>query len=225
VLHTHCAENRDEVALVQQETGLRNVHYLERCGVTGERSVFAHMVHLDASELAVVARTRTAIAHCPSSNCKLASGIAPIPDYLAAGIRVSLGADGAPCNNTMDIFQEMRLAALLHKPRSGARAMDAATVLRMATLGGAEALGLSHLIGTIAVGKRADLVHLRLNRPFNGVAGSVMGQIVYTGSRENVIDVWCDGAPLVRNGALTTLDEAEVMARGREAAHQVVGRI
>jgi 5-methylthioadenosine/S-adenosylhomocysteine deaminase len=225
LLHTHCAESEGEIALVHRDFGMGNLEFLAANGMTGPRSVFAHMVHLDPLDLAIVQRTDTGIAHCPSSNCKLASGVAPIPDYLARGLRVGLGADGAPCNNNLDAFVEMRLAALIHKPRFGPRAMDARTVLGLATREGARLLGLGDQLGTIEVGKRADLVHLRLDRPFNGVAGDVYGQIVYTGSRENVHDVWCEGRRLVDGGALTTLDEAAVMAHGREAAARVLGRL
>ena len=225
LIHTHCAESLGEVALVEKEFGVSNVQHLHDCNLMGERSVFAHMIHLDESDIGLVASTRTAVAHCPSSNCKLASGVAPIPTYLAAGITVSLGADGAPCNNTLDAFNEMRLAALLQKPRHGPTVMDAATVLRIATMGGAEALGMDDEIGSIEVGKRADLVLLRLDQPFNGVAGDPAGQIVYTGRPQNVTDVWCDGHRLLENGDYCTLDAAETRARATAAAKTVLGRI
>lgn len=225
IIHTHCAESLGEMALVREAHGVSNVRHLYDVGLTSERSVFAHMIHLDDEDVALVAKTKTSVAHCPGSNCKLASGVAAIPAYLAAGINVSLGADGAPCNNTLDAFHEMRLAALIHKPRFGPTAMDALTVLRMATLGGARALGVADELGSIEVGKRADLVHMRLGLPFNGVAGDPVGQIVYTGRPENVVDVWCEGRRLVADGELQTLDVGEVLGRGREAVARVRSRL
>jgi cytosine/adenosine deaminase-related metal-dependent hydrolase len=225
IIHTHCAESLSEIDIVVKEHGKSNVAHFRDCGIAGSRTVMAHMIHLDAADMDIVSATGTAVAHCPSSNLKLASGIAPIPEYLRRGITVSLGADGAPCNNRLDAFSEMRLAGLLHKPRFGATAMPARTVLEMATRFGAEALGLGDQIGTIEAGKRADLLLLRLDRPFNGVVGDPFAQIVYTASRENVVDVWCDGRQLVRDGRLTTFDESEVVATAREAASAVLRRL
>ena len=225
VVHTHCAESVDEIALIRNEFGRSNVEYLEDCGLVGPKSVFAHMIHLDEKDTAVVKATKTNITHCPASNCKLGSGIAPIPAYLAAGINVAIGADGAPCNNTLDAFTEMRLAALIHKPRFGPTAMDARTVLKLATVAGAKALDLTDELGTIEVGKRADLVHLRLDKPYNGVAGDPFAKIVYTGCRENVVDVWCEGERIVQDGELLTMDQEEVLARGRESAKSLLTRL
>jgi cytosine/adenosine deaminase-related metal-dependent hydrolase len=225
VIHTHCAESSDETAWVRSEHGVSNLSFLETCGLTGPKSVFAHMIHLEPEDSDVVLRSGTHIAHCPCSNCKLASGIAPIPDYLKAGINVSLGADGAPCNNTLDMFWEMRLAALLQKPRFGPAAMPAETVLKMATINGAKALGIEKDVGSIEPGKKADLILVHLNRPFNGVAGDPMTRLVFTGSRENVTHVWCDGALLVTDGKLVNTEEGEILARAKEASSRVCAKI
>lgn len=225
IVHTHCAESLEESAWAQKQHGMDYLTYLHQCGLTGPRSVFVHMVHLNDEERATVKKTKTAISHCPSSNCKLASGIAPIPEYLDLGLRVSLGPDGAPCNNTLDMFMEMRLAALIQKPRFGPKTMSAKQVLKLATIGGAEALGLADQTGTLEVGKRADLTHLRLDRPFNGVGGDPYGQIVYTGSRQNVVDVWCDGFRLMKHQEILTVDEQEVVARGKESIKDIRGRL
>ena len=225
VVHTHCAESVDEIAIVRRDHQMGNLEFMAACGLTGPRSVFAHMVHLDDDDIDIVKATHTSLTHCPSSNCKLASGIAPIPRYLAEGITVGLGADGAPCNNTLDAFFEMRLAGILHAPRFGPDALTPMDVLAMATTGGAKALGIDHLVGTLEPGKRADILQLRLNRPFNGVAGDPAAQIVYTGSRENVVNVWCDGRRLVEDGQLTTMDEAQVMADAGAAVKRVEGRL
>jgi cytosine/adenosine deaminase-related metal-dependent hydrolase len=158
LLHTHASENKDEVAMVRQMTGTDNVTWLEEVGIAGPDVVLAHCVHLNETEEDGLARTDTTVAHCPSSNLKLASGFARVPELLAKGIRVTLGADGAPCNNRLDAFTEMRLAALLQKPRLGASAMEAGTVLQMATRKGAEALQTG--AGCLEVGRPADLVEI-----------------------------------------------------------------
>ncbi|HEX5854077.1 MAG TPA: amidohydrolase family protein, partial [Thermoanaerobaculia bacterium] len=158
LVHTHAAENVDEVALVMQRTGRRNVAYLDDTGISGSHVVLAHVIHTDAEERALLAARGTAVAHCPSSNLKLASGICPVPEYRAQGIRVTLGADGAPCNDRLDAFTEMRLAALLPKVRLGPGALSAWDVVRMATREGASALSLP--TGTLETGRRADLLLL-----------------------------------------------------------------
>ncbi|HVV87543.1 MAG TPA: amidohydrolase family protein, partial [Kofleriaceae bacterium] len=141
-IHTHASENQGEIAAVAARFGVRNLVALERLGLLGPRSAIAHCIHLDDDEVARLARTGTHAVHCPSSNLKLASGIASIPELLARGVSVALGADGAPCNNNLDGFLELRLAALLHKPRCGPRTLPAPAAVRLATRGGAAALGL-----------------------------------------------------------------------------------
>src|SRR6185312_8687695 len=138
-------------------TGMRNVVYLDHLGLANERLILAHCIWLDAEEKRILKERGVKVTHCPGSNLKLASGIAEIPDLLSQDIAVSLGADGAPCNNNLDMFNEMRLAALIQKPVHGPTSMDARTVFRMATLGGAKAIGLDHEIGSLEVGKKADI--------------------------------------------------------------------
>src|SRR5438132_1414867 len=164
-LHTHAAETIVERETVLRTTGLEELAYLDSVATPGGRAALAHCVGIDSHEMDRLARQGTTVVHCPSSNLKLASGVAKIPELLAAGCRVAIGADGAPCNNGLDAFAEMRLAALIQKPRLGADALPAAQVLELATLGGARALGLEDEIGRIAPGKRADLVVLDLSQP------------------------------------------------------------
>src|SRR5204862_7355956 len=156
MIHTHAAETPLVFETVKRETGHDEIAYLDSVGISGPRAALAHCVWVDKDDIAVLARQRTNIVHCPSSNLKLGSGIAPIPEMLAAGCRVGIGADGAPCNNRLDAFTEMRLAALIQKPRLGAEALPAAQALELATLGGARAMGLEAEIGSLEVGKRAD---------------------------------------------------------------------
>jgi cytosine/adenosine deaminase-related metal-dependent hydrolase len=194
LVHTHASENLDEVAFVSQRTGRRNVHYLDDAGISGAHVVLAHVVHADADERARLASEGTTVAHCPSSNLKLGSGVCPVPEYRAQGIRVTLGADGAPCNDRLDAFTEMRLAALLPKVRLGPAALGAWDVVRMATADGAAALGLD--AGTLETGRRADFVLLDPNAGFAQPVSwrdDPYGPIVYSMDRSNVAATYVGG--------------------------------
>jgi 5-methylthioadenosine/S-adenosylhomocysteine deaminase len=196
LVHTHASENADEVALVVQRTGRRNVRYLDDAGISGPHVVLAHVIHTDTDERAILAGRGTTVAHCPSSNLKLASGICPVPEYRAQGIRVTLGADGAPCNDRLDAFTEMRLAALLPKVRLGPAALAAWDVVRMATADGAAALGLN--TGTLEPGRRADFVLLDVQGGFTQPVSwreDPYGPIVYGMDRSHVAATWIDGEP------------------------------
>src|SRR5215210_6492176 len=217
MVHTHASENLGEIALVERETGMRNVVYLDSLGVSGPHVLLAHCVHLDGDEVGLLAASGTHVAHCPSSNMKLGSGVAPVSEMLARGVSVSLGADGAPCNNRLDMFTEMRAAALLQKVSRGADALPAARVLRMATAGGARALGLEAEVGSLEAGKRADITVLELGRLHTTPRPEVVSTIVYAAEARDVRDVLIDGRLVLRNGELQTLDEREVIA---EAARQ-----
>ncbi|HZN92799.1 MAG TPA: amidohydrolase family protein, partial [Myxococcales bacterium] len=166
------------------------------------------------------------LCHCPSSNLKLASGIAKVPELLAEGVQVALGADGAPCNNTLDMFMEMRLAALIHKPRVGPLGMDGWTVLEMATRGGARALGLEEEIGSLEPGKRADISVLDLARPASTPGGAELAsQIVYSASADCVRDVLIDGQVVLRDRELLTLDERSVLEAANRESERIASRV
>ncbi len=216
LVHTHASENRDEIALVEQNTGLRNINYLNSVGLTAPHVVLAHCVWLDEQEMSILEQTETKIAHCPSSNLKLGSGIAQITEMLERGIAVSLGADGAPCNNRLDMFTEMRTAALLQKVRRGPQALPALQVLRMATLEGATALGLADEIGSIELGKKADLMLLNLNQLHSTPQPDLVSTIVYSVQSSDVETVLIEGEVVLRNGILLTLKEAEIRAQAQE---------
>jgi 5-methylthioadenosine/S-adenosylhomocysteine deaminase len=216
LVHTHASENRDEIELVERETGMRNVLYLDSVGVTGPHVVLAHCVHLSDAEIDLLAETGTHAAHCPSSNLKLGSGIAPVAEMLERGVSVSLGADGAPCNNRLDMFTEMRTAALLQKVRRGAEALPARRALRMATLDGARALGLDGETGSLEVGKLADITVLDLERLHLTPRPDVVSTIVYAAEARDVRTVLIGGRFVLRDGALTTLDERQVLSEARE---------
>jgi 5-methylthioadenosine/S-adenosylhomocysteine deaminase len=215
MVHTHASENRTECEMVERETGRRNVEYLDSLGVSGSHVLFAHCVHLSEGEISLLASTGTHVSHCPSSNMKLGSGIAPVASMLGRGVSVSLGADGAPCNNRLDMFTEMRSAALLQKVLRGADVLTAARVLRMATRDGARALGLEDEIGSIEEGKRADLIVVDLEHPHTTPRPDVVSTVVYAAEAADVRDVLIDGRVVLRDGRLTTLDEREVIAEAR----------
>jgi cytosine/adenosine deaminase-related metal-dependent hydrolase len=226
-LHTHASEQVEEIRLVRAEKGRDNVEFLDAVGLSGPRSTLAHCVHVTAEERRLLARTGTHVAHCPSSNLKLASGVALVPEMLAEGVSIALGADGAPCNNNLDGFLEMRLAALLHKPRAGASAMDAWTVLELATVGGARALGLEGEVGQLAPGLRADLIVVDPRALHVAPSPDPAAALVYAARAGDVRDVVVDGRVLVRGGRLTEasgLDVEEVVARAVEEGRRVAGR-
>ena len=211
VIHTHAAETPVELQLVKRQTGGDEIAYLDSVGISGPRATLAHCVWATPESIHRLARQRTNIAHCPSSNLKLGSGIAPVPEMLAAGCRVGLGADGAPCNNRLDAFEEMRLAALIQKPRLGPDTLPAGQVLEMATLGGAAALGLESEIGSIEVGKRADLTVVDLAGPHAQPEGAdLISRLVYSARAADVRHVLVDGNVVVRDGVLRTANLEEI---------------
>jgi 5-methylthioadenosine/S-adenosylhomocysteine deaminase len=219
-VHTHASENKDECALVENETGLRNVVYFDSLGLSGRHVVLAHCVHLDAAEFETLARTQTNVAHCPSSNQKLGSGIADVNQLLARGISVSLGADGAACNNRLDMFTEMRSMALLQKALHGPEVIPAKQALRMATIAGARALGLDNEIGALETGKRADVIVVNLDSLHAGpISGDPVSALVYSAQPADVMSVVVDGRLLMNDRELLTLEEETVRD---EAAREAV---
>jgi 5-methylthioadenosine/S-adenosylhomocysteine deaminase len=219
-IHTHAAETILEREIVLRTTGSEEIAYLDSVGISGRRAALAHCVWVDPHEVARLARQETNVVHCPSSNLKLGSGVAKVPEMLDAGCRVAIGADGAPCNNRLDIFAEMHLAALIQKPRLGADVLPAGQVLELATLGGARALGLEDEIGSIAVGKRADLLVLDLGEPHaRPVGADPVSHVVYAARASDVRDVFIDGRPVVLSHDLVTASVEEIVREaGRCAA-------
>jgi len=218
MIHTHASENRDEIAMVERATGKRNIEYLRDVGLTAPHVVLAHCVHLDDAEMEILRSTGAHVSHCPSSNLKLASGIARVVEMLDRGVSVSLGADGAPCNNRLDMFTEMRTAALLQKVLRGSRALPALTALRMATTGGAHAMGLADQIGSVEVGKRADLQLVNLNRLHTTPQPDPISTIVYAAEAGDVETVIIDGRIVMQERRLLTFDEKDVITQAREQA-------
>ncbi|MBA2663366.1 MAG: 5'-deoxyadenosine deaminase [Bradymonadaceae bacterium] len=225
-IHTHSSETAYENEFTMAHYGVNNIEFLRRVGMTGPRSVFAHGVHVTDAECQILAETKTAVCHCPSSNLKLASGIANMPRYDRLGVRVALGADGAPCNNNLDAFIEMRLAALIQKPIHGPQSMPARRVLQLATIDGARAIGIDDEVGSIELGKYADLVVLDLDSdPGCGPTGDVYSRVVYAAQKHNVKHVFASGRQLVDGGELVGVDVGELMAEGRVANRAVLERM
>jgi 5-methylthioadenosine/S-adenosylhomocysteine deaminase len=211
-IHVHVHETEHEVQASLAEHGVRPLERLRRLNVVSPNLIAVHSVHLTEDEIALLARHGASVAHCPSSNLKLASGLAPIARVAAAGVNVALGTDGAASNNRLDMFQEMRTAALLAKAVAGdAQAMPAHAALRAATLGGAQALGLAERIGSIRPGKEADLTAVALRGPELAPCYDVISHLVYAAGREHVTHVWVAGElqlseAELQNPALTRLD-------------------
>ena len=219
MIHTHASENKKECEIVESESGQRNIAYLNSLGVSGSHVVLAHCIHLDTEEMELLAQTKTNVAHCPSSNLKLGSGLARVAEMLVRKIPVSLGADGAACNNRLDMFTEMRSAALLQKLAHGPEMLPAKRVLQMATIDGARALGLGSEIGSIEIGKRADVIVVDLERLHSSPAPDVISALVYSAQPSDVRTTIIDGQVVMRDGELTLMNEATVLAdASREAA-------
>ena len=224
LVHTHASESRDELAVVRQRTGLGNVEFLATVNLTSPRLCAAHCVWIEDREMGILADRGVKALHCPSSNLKLGSGIAPVTEMRKRGISVSLGTDGAACNNRLDMFEEMRLAALLQAARSGPGALPARDALWMATRGGAEALGLDAEIGSIEPGKRADLIVVDRDRPHLVPGGDPSSTIVYAARGADVRTTVVDGELLVDRFEPVRADRREILSRARTATRRLLSR-
>lgn len=226
-VHTHASENRGEIALVEAERGMRNVVYLDHIGLANERLILAHCVWLNEEEKEIIKKKKIKVSHCPGSNLKLASGIADVPDMIEKDIFVSLGADGAPCNNSLDMFHEMRLATVLHKPAYGPTAMAAQKVFEMATIGGARAVGMEDRIGSLEVGKKADLVILNLNKfhAFPSSEVDPISRIVYSASKSDVETTMINGKMVMENRVMKTMDEQIILTEANRSIQRLLKRL
>jgi len=223
-IHMHLHETKHEVQQAVAQSGSRPLQHLADLGLLSPAFIGVHMTQIDAGEIEIYAQTGAHIVHCPESNLKLASGFCPIEQCLKAGINVALGTDGAASNDDLDMFGEMRTAALLAKAVAGdASAVSAATALRMATLNGAKALGLAQEIGSLQPGKAADIVAIDLTELETQPLYNPITQIVYSASRQQVTDVWVAGKQLLRQRNLTTFDLADLTHRVHEWQQKLSG--
>jgi 5-methylthioadenosine/S-adenosylhomocysteine deaminase len=219
----HVAESEAELENSKKaHSGMSPVAYLQAIGFWGPRTVAKHGVWVDAADIALLKNHQVAVSHNPESNMKLASGIAPVPEYLAAGVTIGLGTDGAASNNDLDMFEAMRFAALLHKVKTGdPRTLPAQTVLDMATIQGARALGLEKQIGSLEVGKRADLIVLSTASARMTPIYDPVSHLVYAARGDDVRTVMVNGRILMRERKMLTLDEPAILAEARKFAAQV----
>ena len=213
-VHMHIHETRHEIEQSLKQHNMRPLARLSALGLLGPGLIAVHAIHLERGEIDLLAQHGCHVAHCPSSNLKLASGFAPVGALLAAGVNVGLGSDGAASNNRLDLFTEMRLAALLAKAVSDdATALPAWQALELATIRPARALGLDSVIGTLQPGKYADITAVRLSGAELAPCYDPQSHLVYAAGREHVSHVWVNGELVVDNGNLTTIDSSEVQAR------------
>jgi len=220
----HCAEVKADREFFSS-LGHTPMSYCSSVGLLGPSTVLVHMVHLDDSDIAKLAETGTHVAHCPTSNAKLASSICRLPELLDSGVNVGLGTDGAPCNNTNDLLQEMKLAAIIHKAKSfDPTIISAKHVLEMATINGAKALGLDASIGSLEIGKKADFVAVDMRHVHLQPYYSPVSAIVYSVTGSDVELVVIDGKQVVVGGKLTTMNEEAVWMEAEKRGHEVVKR-
>jgi len=222
----HCAEVKaDREYFAALEPSHTPMSYCSSVGLLGPATVLVHMVHLDDSDIKALAETGTHVAHCPTSNAKLASGVARVPELLKAGVNVGLGTDGAPCNNTNDLLQEMKLAGIIHKAvSSDPTLVPAETVLECATINGAKALGLENDIGSLEVRKKADFVAIDMRKVNLQPYYSPVSAVVYSATGGDVSLTVVDGKIVVDKGKLVTMNEEEVWSEADKRGHEVVER-
>jgi 5-methylthioadenosine/S-adenosylhomocysteine deaminase len=221
----HAAETQEERSLIKTRYGKTPIRHLDNLRVLDDRTVVAHAVHVDSEEIEILAQTGTGVAHCPESNMKLASGIAPVVEMLNRGVLVGLGTDGCASNNDLDLFQEMDTAAKVGKVRyMDPTVMNARTVLRMATIDGARVLDLDKQIGSLEVGKKADVIFLDLNQPHLVPGYDPFSLLVYSARGSDVQAVMVDGRMLMENRKIMTFDPEEVMDQVRLISGEIVSR-
>ncbi len=219
---THASESQTEVKTIIKRYGKTPIEYLESLGLLGPKTLLAHGVHLRDDEIQLLARRQTSIAHCPESNLKLGSGIARVADMLAAGVNVCLGTDGAATNNDLDMWGEMKTAALLQKGANlNPTLLPASTALQMATIAGARALGLADKIASLEVGKRADLILINFDQPHLTPLYNLYSHLVYSINKSDVETVLINGQFVMRNRQLLTLDEAAIKSKTRQIAKNI----
>jgi 5-methylthioadenosine/S-adenosylhomocysteine deaminase len=218
----HLAETRDEVKTAQDQYKASPVGYLDRLGFFGPGVVAAHGVWVSEPEIAILRQRGVGVSHNPESNMKLASGTAPVPGYLAAGVAIGLGTDGAASNNDLDMFEAMRMASLLHKLQSNdPRAVGARTALEMATIGGARALGMGDRLGSLEPGKRADLIVVSMASARQTPIYDPISHLVYTTRGDDVRTTIVHGKVLMRDRKVLTLNEGSVLSEARAWADKV----
>jgi len=229
-IHTHGEESLEMYQRIIREYGKRPIEVFRDYGILGSKTILAHCVWLSPIEIEILAKTETSVAHCPVSNMKLASGIAPIPELIRKGVNVGLGTDGVKENNRLDIIQEMKFASLLQKVNHlDATLLPANQILQMATINGAKALGMQNEIGSLAEGKKADITILDLDKPhltplLTGEFANIVPNIVFAAQGSDVETVLIDGRIVLKNHNLQTVNEEEIIARANETTRELLER-
>jgi 5-methylthioadenosine/S-adenosylhomocysteine deaminase len=224
LLQIHAAETKNEKQMLRGGKSSSPIQYLKGLGILDERTLLVHAVWVDAQDIETIKDSGSTISHNAESNMKLASGIAPVHKFLRAGITVGLGTDGCASNNDLDLFQEMDVVAKLHKVSTlDPTVMDAETVLKMATIAGARAIGLDNVAGSIEVGKEADLIVIDTHQPHLTPMYHPISQLVYAARGSDVCHVLISGKPLVRNRSLLTIDQAALLKKMKELSRSIAG--
>ena len=222
----HVAEVKEDIAYYRERYGTGPAGFLEKFNMLGERRVYAHCVWLTEEDMRKFAATGTTVSHCPSSNMKLGSGIAPVSDMLRLGVNVGLGCDGGPSNDSYDMIREMKMAALLQKVRTlDPGCISAWDVLEMATRNGARAMGKLKTLGSLEAGKKADIVVVSLRNPTLTPYSNPLSLLVYAASGEHVRDVMIDGRFVVRDREVLTMDEEEVRNRANKHLQRILDKV
>jgi cytosine/adenosine deaminase-related metal-dependent hydrolase len=216
LIHTHACENLAEVDKINKLYGMGNIEYFKKIGISGANLCLAHCVHLNKNEKEILREDDIKVIHCPTANLKLGSGIAPIPEYLKNNITVSIGADGAPCNNNLNIFNEFRLAGLIQRPQYGVGALPAHELLKMATINGAKTIQQEKRIGSIEEGKRADLTFIRENSIHSIPQSDIYNKIIYSAAASDVQHVMINGKWVLKNRKLITLNENNILKSAKK---------
>ncbi len=218
----HTAETKDEYVSIQTKHHTTPVKYLDKIGIIDQNTLLVHAVWLDNDDIEIMANRRASVSHNPESNMKLASGIAPVPALLKAGVTVGLGTDGCASNNNLDLFSEMDTAAKLHKVNTmDPTVMDAVTVLKMATIDGAKSLGLQDIIGSLEVGKKADVIIIDTRKPHLIPVYNPVSHIVYAAKGSDVQDVIVDGKVLLKNRKLLTVNMEDILGKVADIASHI----
>ncbi len=221
----HVSETRREFDSIMKEYGASPVQHLENIGVLGPNVIAAHCVHITKEDIHILADKGVGVAHNPQCNMKLASGVAPVPELLRAGVKVGIGTDGVASNNDLDLFEEMRTAAFVHKLNSNdPTVMDARTVLEAGTMGGARLLGMEHQIGSLETGKKADLIILDLDQPHAHPLYNIYSLIIYSLKGSDVDTVIIEGKPVMRQRKMLTMNEEKLFEKVEAIAREIAGK-
>jgi 5-methylthioadenosine/S-adenosylhomocysteine deaminase len=224
-IHIHIAESKKMAKKIRRNVGFSEIRFLEELEFLDSDVVAAHCIHLTQEDIEILERNGVAVVHNPVANMKLAQGVAKVVELLDAGVTVGLGSDGAASNNSLNMFETMKVAALLQKTRCGdAAVLPARKVLEMATIDGAEALGLEEKVGSLEIGKRADMILINLRAPSLAPLHNLFASLVYSARGSDVDSVIVDGKVLMENRKMKTVDEREVIENAEDAAFNLLER-